>query len=503
MYTQEVTQSIFQRKPELTFQKRFLIAYIVIFQYSWGTITRLANKYNTSRQFIYDTVELFKENNKNYFSDDLIDDLELFNSIKFILSQRMEGKCSIPSIATIMKRLGKENNSVGYISQTLKEIGKQVGNKLDIENADGFTFSICCDELFANQSPILVTVDPISMTILNIELSDNRKQDAWILHWQNIKEQGISIDKLINDEGTGMKAAKTLELSNVDRQADTFHAVAHRLGLYSNRLESVAYKAIENEYKSLDLLNNAKSVEVISKRHENYQKAKQETIRAIDLYENFDFLYHCLLECFQVFDNKGNLKDVQKVTDDFDLGLELIKTLENKEINKEVKSIEQCKNELFTFFKSAQQIIDTLSKTVDKDILKLFCLAWQCHKNSIKSKDSYRKNKYLRREQYMLNDVKELIAKDYDILKRKIYNLLNHIIQSSAAVECINSLLRPYLNTSKNRVSQEFLNLFMFYHNHRRFLGGERKGKTPIEIATNTENQIDWIQLLFEKIAIN
>jgi hypothetical protein len=503
MHTQEFTQTQFQRKPELTLQKRFIIAYIVIFQNTWGTITRLAYKYNTSRQFIYDTVEIFKKNNYFYFSDDFKNDLEDCNSIKFILSQRMEGKSSIPGISTIMKRFGIENNSVGYISQTLKEIGKQVGNKFDIENTDGFTFSICCDELFANQSPILITVDPISLAILNIELSDNRKQDAWIHHWQNIKEQGIGIDKLINDEGTGMKAAKTLELTDIDRQTDTFHAVAHRLGLYSNRLESIAYKAIENEYKCLDLLNNAKSVEVISKRRENYEKAKQETIKAINLSENFDFLYHCLLECFQVFDNEGNLKDAQKVTDDFNLGLELLKTLENKEINKEVKSIEQCKNELFTFFKSAKQIIDTLSKTVDKDILKLFCLAWQYRKNGIKSKNNYRKNKYLRREQYVLNDVKELIVNDYDTLKAQVYKQLNHIIQSSAAVECINSLLRPYLNTSKNRVSQELLNLFMFYHNHRRFLGGERKGKTPYEIATNTENQLDWIQLLIDKIVIN
>jgi len=49
-------------------------------------------------------------------------------------------------------------------------------------------------------------------------------------------------------------------------------------------------------------------------------------------------------------------------------------------------------------------------------------------------------------------------------------------------VECINSIIRPYLNTSRNRITQEMLNLIMFYHNHRRYNSGERKGKTPYEI---------------------
>ena len=67
-------------------------------------------------------------------------------------------------------------------------------------------------------------------------------------------------------------------------------------------------------------------------------------------------------------------------------------------------------------------------------------------------------------------------------------------------VECINSILCPYLNISKNQVSQEFLNIFMFYHNHRRYHAGKRKGKTPMEILTGKEQKEDWIALLQEEI---
>ena len=80
------------------------------------------------------------------------------------------------------------------------------------------------------------------------------------------------------------------------------------------------------------------------------------------------------------------------------------------------------------------------------------------------------------------------------------YAQLDQIVQSSALVECINSIIRPYLDGSRNPVNQEALNLIMFYHNHRRYRARKRKGKTPMEILTGREQKKDWIDLLFEVI---
>jgi hypothetical protein len=38
----------------------------------------------------------------------------------------------------------------------------------------------------------------------------------------------------------------------------------------------------------------------------------------------------------------------------------------------------------------------------------------------------------------------------------------------------------------------------MFYHNHRRYIAGKRKEKTPIEILTGKKQDKDWTELLFE-----
>ena len=103
-------------------------------------------------------------------------------------------------------------------------------------------------------------------------------------------------------------------------------------------------------------------------------------------------------------------------------------------------------------------------------------------------------------EQHCLEIAIGYLQEDYEVIKELVYGQLDHIVQSSALVECINSIIRPYLNSSKNHITQETLNLIMFYHNHRRYKAGKRKGQTPMEILTGKKQKKDWIELLFDVI---
>ncbi len=85
-------------------------------------------------------------------------------------------------------------------------------------------------------------------------------------------------------------------------------------------------------------------------------------------------------------------------------------------------------------------------------------------------------------------------------LAEQVYGRLDEIVQSSSLVECLNSIIRPYLNTTRNQMTQELLNLMMCYHNHRRYKAGKRKGYTPMELLTGTFQEKDWLDLLFEVI---
>ena len=120
----------------------------------------------------------------------------------------------------------------------------------------------------------------------------------------------------------------------------------------------------------------------------------------------------------------------------------------------------------------------------------------------IKSKQTSRKHKAVEQRDFYL-ELAELFVGDkekYLNLKASVFEELDPITQASSMVECINSILRPFLNTSKNQITQEFLNIFMFYHNHRRYHAGKRKNKTPMEILMGEEQTEDWIVLLQKEI---
>jgi hypothetical protein len=159
---------------------------------------------------------------------------------------------------------------------------------------------------------------------------------------------------------------------------------------------------------------------------------------------------------------------------------------------------------MLNYFDIAQSVITKISKTIpiDQEILRCLFIAWQFRKNRIKSKCTRRKKYYAENEETMLDIVSEVIGEEYESIKDNIFNELSTIVQSSSLVECINSILRPYLNCSKNQITQETLNLIMFYHNHRRYIDGIRTGKTPKELLTGKKQDKDWIELLLEIIEV-
>jgi hypothetical protein len=186
---------------------------------------------------------------------------------------------------------------------------------------------------------------------------------------------------------------------------------------------------------------------------------------------------------------------------DFDTALDYLIGLQQSAVTQQVKSIQACKGELFQFREMAKGIVAQLSDFMPIQTLQTLCLAWQTQKNSINAKEPLRKNTLKRKELHLLNTIKAQEGEENSALKTLVYTQLAEIVQSSAAVECINSILRPYLNAAKNQVTQHFLNLFMAYHNHRRFKAGVRKGKTPFELLSGQAQEKDWVDIVLDWVA--
>jgi len=416
----------------------------------------------------------------------------------YMLSLRMEGRCSLESISTIMKRFGKKLSAVGSISQYLANFGSLLPHTQSSDETTQMVIFLS-DEIFSKSVPILVTVEPISSAILNIELADTRKAEDWKKHWRCVEDNGYYATYLVSDEGIGICTAHEEALGDIIRQPDTYHAIAHRLGLWRHYLESSAYKAIEDEDDCWKKLDSAKSDKVINKRVDKYVMMEKDTIEKITIYENFCYLYQCLREELKVFDTTGNLRNREKAEGDIHTALDLLETLNIAKLTKVVKRIRRTMPDLLNYFSTAQSIVsDFTALSIDEDALRALCLAWQWGKEVIKAKNAKARRYRALQEKFYLELAECCIPENYDLIKNQVFMKLDHIVQSSAMVECINSIIRPYLNTSKNHVTQELLNLIMFYHNHRRYINGKRKDKTPFEILTGKKQEKDWLELLFD-----
>jgi hypothetical protein len=496
----------FTRRKDLTPKKRLQIAYIAL-QGVWGVITQLSREFMISRTFIYKLMKDLKKITEAVFGKckKHYDESIKQKVIALILCLRLEGRCSINSISQILKRIGiSKYNAVGSISQILKFAGNSLSNTLVNEDSDVTLVIIASDEIFSHLQPILITVEPVSSTILRIELADSRKIEIWKNHWECIDKSGYIAVYLVNDEGKSMSGAQKEVLVNVIRQSDTFHGFAHRLGSWVDRLEKAALTAIEHEYERWNRAQTAKSEVVKEKKSKEYEGAKRKAEEAIELYDNFDFLYLCLINTLQVFDKQGNLKEREAAETTVRAALDLINELNNKSINKEVKTIRKLMPELFLYLDEAKRIVEELKDfELPTEVLKSFCVAWQYQKNWIKAKKSERRNRYKAKEYEEWELLKDELGEEFQDVKKTIYSQLDNIVQSSAIVENINSILRMYLNTSKNHITQGMLNLFMHYHNHRRYVAGKRKGKTPFEILSNRKQEKDWLELLIEKVPWN
>src|SRR5664280_2061653 len=170
-----------------------------------------------------------------------------------------------------------------------------------------------------------------------------------------------------------------------------------------------------------------------------------------------------------------------------------------------VSKVRRALPDLFHYFDIATKVVNECQELgLDEEALKAYCVAWQWGKAARKAKKSGRKKIAIEQEQFCLEIASGLHQQESEAvdgsIQKEVYSRLDKIVQSSALVECINSIIRPYLNTSKNHVNQEQLNLIMHYHNHRRYRDGVRKGKTPMELLTGKEQTKDWLAILLEII---
>ena len=488
----------FTRRPDLDPQTRIeIVRRAWLHQGIYGKMTQIAQIYRILRTFLYQLLFVANLQLETLFSDEkslLQKDQRHFEHLLVLL--RLEGNCSLLRMSSILKALAYHPNSVGSLSQFFHSAGQTLPSTL-VMPSKKLVFYLS-DELFAIHAPILITIDARSTTILTIELASDRSADTWRAHFKALEAHQFFSLGLASDRGLGLVAGYQAACDMALWVADYFHEFRDLFEVL-HQLERKAYAAIGKEYDAAQKFAGAKSEAHLHKRLQHYNTAHHVCEQAIALYDQLAMLLHLLREALQLCSPHGRLRTSANVRAELRLLLDMIAALDCAAITKTLKPIATHIDDIVVPFKQAEAIAAQLRAVVPHDALDVLVLAWH-HNHFVYQAGAKQKSYHQTERDFWLACAEGLLGNEFDPLKTLVFDQLDTIVRASSLVEMVNSLIRPYLNSCKGQITQETLNLIMFYHNHRRYKSGKRQGQAPIEILTGEPLEAPWWELLRQQI---
>jgi len=195
----------------------------------------------------------------------------------------------------------------------------------------------------------------------------------------------------------------------------------------------------------------------------------------------------------------GKLRTVEGVRSEFTLLLEMIEAVDSQAIASIIKPIRTHIDDLLVPFQQVEAIHAELLEVVPHQVLDFLVLAWH-HDHFYHSSQSKQKRYHQRERDDWLALADGLLDDEFAMRQALVFEKLDSIVRASSLVEMVHSFIRPSLNSCQGQITQETLNLILFYHNHRRYKGGKRKGKAPRELLTGEPLEAEWVELLLQQV---
>jgi hypothetical protein len=486
----------FIRRPDLTPHTRIEIVKLAwLNQGLYGKMTQIAQDYDISRTFLYQMIWAANLQLETLFSDQQpLGPAPQPLWEPFILLLRLEGKCSIPSLSAILKYFQYQPHSVGYLSECFQHYGGTLPSTLSM--AEHKVVFYLSDEIFARHQPILVTIEAHSTAILKIQLASERSAETWQAHFEDLGAHRFHSIGMASDRGRGLVAGYHAACQDARWVCDRFHEFQD---LFDRRrqLERKAYAAIAKEDEAAHTFHNAKSEAHLHKRLQHYEHAHHACEQAMARYDQLDLLLHLLRDALHLCSPFGRLRTVAGVRSELTLLLSLIAEIDDAVLRQLLRPIRSHLGDILAPFEQAESIHAELLAFIPQQLLDALVLAWHHEHLSYQTHGKHKRYHQYERQQW-LEFAEGCLDNQFEPLKALVFEKLDAIVQASSLVELVNSFIRPYLNSSKGQITQETLNLIMFYHNHRRYKSGKRQGKAPIELLTGEALEADWVELLIQ-----
>jgi hypothetical protein len=335
----------------------------------------------------------------------------------------------------------------------------------------------CLDEIFFHGRPVLVGVEPASMTWFLGQKANDRSGATWA---KSLRDWS-ALSFVTADAGTGLQLG--IATVQQERHEDGKPALENGLDVFHTTQE--ARRVLRQSWSAVDRL--WEQAEAASRRVEQAQRQGQDArgmavaarhawkkaVAAFEQYERSEAGWKRAHGALVVFRSEGHLNDRAWAEQQIALALPL---LSGREWSK-VRGFLQAKETLTFLDRLHRQLREAVPE--DRWRAELVRLWW------------------LRRQRPRANTpgavvgaghvahlVQQMVCHKLDANWRESYlavsRVLRGTVRASSAVECMNSVLRMHQSRHKT-VTQGLLDLKRLYWNCRAFREGKRRGRCPYE----------------------
>jgi len=286
-------------------------------------MTHIAPSYRISRTFLSQLLLVARLHLAGLFREEtclLHNDQHQGQHLIFLW--RLEGKGSLARMAAICKTLPYHPHAVGSLSHCLHNVGRALPSPVLMASKQ-VVLSLS-DAIFAIDTPIVVTIDAHSTTILTIELASDRSAKTWKAHCTPLKDHRFDGIGMASDRGTGVVAGSQAAGQEALWVGEYFPAFRDLFnGLHP--LETQASRAITKEHEAAQQGQHATSEATFDTRLHQYAHASQACEPAMAQDDQRDLLLQLLRETLLLGSPQGTRRTRQGVHSALSLLVTMIK----------------------------------------------------------------------------------------------------------------------------------------------------------------------------------
>lgn len=470
-----------------------------------GIVAALAREYGVSRSKIYDLRARAGRALASSFAPPEPEDRGSFtlrvrsaDIARTIIALRVATPSSIRDEVALLPIIYGTGWSYGTIHGVLVEAEAKAARAL-AEVSLAKVNAVALDEMFSQQVPVFAGIDLDSGYLIALEVRPTRSGADWAEVLMELdREQDLRPVVVVKDAGSGLAAGVSAAWPKAEQRDDLFHVV-YLLGKEAAHLERRAYGSIaavetlwarsrrpqtpaQRESGRKGILIARADMDHCIERYDQFERLRQEAGRTLTLTER----------------GRGELRAAGEVTTTLvRIGTEMA-TLGGKRVVKLAGYLQNRATGLGLYLAALRIRVDAAAESAGGAAATAAMI--RAYQASLEVEQGGPAWDRTARRQEVTSATAALLdatGRDPERLQRVVAVIVPLLVarhRASSAIECLNSVLRPYLVVQKH-AHQGFLNLFRFYWNTRTREWGRHKGTSAHEVLTGASVP-DWLSFL-------